>query len=76
MKSYYIDRIEEEFVICENEQREFLTFYKKYLPSLVGEGDVITLSDKKWEIDYNQTKLRREKAHKLLQKLFKEGERK
>lgn len=76
MKSYYIDRIEEEFVICENEQREFLTFYKKYLPSLVGEGDVITLSDKKWEIDYKKTKLRREKAHKLLQKLFKEGERK
>lgn len=76
MKSYYIDRIEEEFVICENEQREFLTFCKKYLPSSIGEGDVITLSDKKWEIDYNQTKLRREKAYKLLQKLFKEGERK
>ena len=76
MKSYYIDRIEEEFVICENEQREFLTFCKKSLPSSIGEGDVITLSDKKWEIDYNQTKLRREKAYKLLQKLFKEGERK
>lgn len=74
MKSYYIDRIEEEFVICENEQREFLTFHKKYLPSSIGEGDIITLSDKKWEIDYNQTKLRREKAYKLLQKLFKEGE--
>lgn len=74
MKSYYIDRIEEEFVICENEQREFLTFCKKYLPSSIGEGDIITLSDKKWEIDYNQTKLRREKAYKLLQKLFKEGE--
>lgn len=76
MKSYYIDRIEEEFVICENEQREFLTFCKKYLPASIGEGDVIMLSDKKWEIDYNQTKLRKENAHKLLQKLFKEGERK
>ena len=78
MKMYIIDRFEEGFAVCEkyseNEDDEIImqNIERKLIPNDAKEGDIITVSDNgKIYIDYEKTKIRKEKMEELRRKLTK-----
>lgn len=78
MITYLIDRFEEEFAVCENysenEDDEIImkNIEKDIIPDDAKEGDIIVVSeDGKIYIDYEQTKIRKEKMEELRKKLTK-----
>lgn len=68
---YIVDRIEECFVLCENEQGEFINIERKKLPENVREGDVIMQKGNSFVIDIEETKKRKEYIEKLANELWK-----
>ncbi len=78
MITYIIDRFEEGFAVCEkyseNEDDEIRmqNIERKLIPNDAKEGDIITVSDNgKIYIDYEKTKIRKEKMEELRRKLTK-----
>ncbi len=78
MITYIIDRFEEGFAVCEkyseNEDDEIImqNIERKLIPNDAKEGDIITVSDNgKIYIDYEKTKIRKEKMEELRRKLTK-----
>ena len=71
MKYYSIDRFEENFAVCIDDDGHIYNFEKKNLPKQVKEGDVLIMcSSKKFVIDIEETKKRRKKIYELNKKLF------
>ena len=78
MITYIIDRFEEGFAVCEkyseNEDDEIImqNIEIKLIKNDAKEGDIITVSDNgKIYIDYEKTKIRKEKMEELRRKLTK-----
>lgn len=61
-----IDRIEDEFAVCEFNTKKFVNIPKCIVPN-AKEGDVINI-----EIDIEETKKRKEKINELINKVFEE----
>ena len=61
-----IDRFEGEFAVCEIEPQKFVNIPKCIIPN-AKENDVINI-----EIDIDETKKRKEKINKLINKVFEE----
>lgn len=69
---YVIDRIEENKVICENqENKKIEEFEKTMFPENIKDGDVVTLKDDKFTIEEKETKSRKEYINDLMKKLMK-----
>lgn len=67
---YIIDRFENGFAICEDENKKMTEIKKDDLPLNIKEGDVINLIDGKFSIDSEETKKRRKDNFSLLNKLL------
>lgn len=70
MKTYIIDRFEENMAICETEENTIVKISRLDLPSESREGDIlIQTKDETFYIDSEATKERRRKLEQLFSKL-------
>ena len=65
MKTLIVDRIEEDFAVCEIEESNFANLPLKALPDGVKEGDVIHIS-----VDADETEKRKTNINNLMNSLF------
>ncbi len=65
-----VDRIEEEYAICEKEDRTMIELKLNTLPCGVKEGTVLNLENGKIFIDETETLNKKRAAQKLLDNLF------
>lgn len=72
MEFWSIDRIEENFAICEGENRQRLEIPRDRLPEGSKEGDVLRLTGGEYQIDRAETNRRREENRRLLESLLGE----
>ena len=69
---YIIDRIENNLVICENQDNgKMEEFNIDQFPENIKEGDCLNFIENKFEIDEDETKSRKEKIDELMKKLMK-----
>ena len=76
MQKYIIDRFEEDFAVCENyDTEEIIDILKEKLPNDAKEGDILLKDDNEnFCIDYEETKLRKERMEILRKSLKKNKE--
>ena len=69
---YIVDRIENEIVICENQEtKQIEKFNLEQFPEGIKDGDVVILKDGKFEKDDEETVDRKEYINELMKKLMK-----
>lgn len=69
-KKYIVDRVEEEFVLCENENKFIEKIERKKLPKDIKEKDIVILkSTGEYVIDENETKKRKQYISDLFNSL-------
>lgn len=69
---YIIDRIENNMVICENQEtKKMEQFDKNMFPNHIKDGDVVIKENDKFIIDEEETKNRKEYIENLMKKLMK-----
>lgn len=76
MQKYIIDRFEGDFAVCENyDTEEIIDILKEKLPNDAKEGDIIFKDDNEnFCIDYEETRLRKERMEALRKSLKKNKE--
>lgn len=67
---YIVDRIEEDYVVCEDDHKQMHDFKKIVLPANVKEGDVIIEQDGRFEIDFDKTEERSRYIRSLMEELW------
>ncbi len=70
MRLLSIDRIENGFAVCENENKTFENIPLEMLPQGVKEGDVLRQDENGFALDREETQRRRKQAFDLLNKLL------
>lgn len=68
---YSIDRIEENIVICEDDDSNVLKLRLDELPQNVHEGDIIEQTENGFVIDAGETQIRRKKMAELQRNIFR-----
>lgn len=69
---YIIDRIEENIVICENQENKKMEEFKKEMfPKEIKDGDIVILQNNKFVLDKKETQTRKEDINELMKKLMK-----
>lgn len=68
---YIIDRIEQEMVICENENGSMEKISLKEIPGEAKEGDVLLKINGAFQVDREATNRRRQKMREKLNRLIK-----
>ncbi len=69
---YIVDRIEENIVICENQETKKIEEFEKInFSEEIKDGDVVILENNKFEIDRKETDKRKEEINDLMKKLMK-----
>lgn len=68
---YSIDRIEENIVICEDDDGNVLKLRLDELPQNVHEGDIIEQTENGFVIDAGETQIRRKKMAELQRNIFR-----
>lgn len=66
MSKFIIDRIESQFVVCEDEFGNIINFKKSIINGDLKEGSVIIKIDNKYNIDEEETKKRKEELARLM----------
>lgn len=66
-----IDRFEENYAVCEKEDRTMMDIKKNDLPSEAKEGDVLNIDNNMITIDVEGTEKRRREIKKLTEDLWK-----
>ncbi|WP_040330920.1 DUF3006 domain-containing protein [Clostridium ihumii] len=69
---FIIDRFEENFAVCEDENGIMKNIEKLLLPKDVKEGDVILKDNNIFYIDYEETKKLREEINQMTKNLWSE----
>lgn len=69
---FIIDRFEENFAVCEDENGIMKNIEKSLLPKDVKEGDVIFKDNNIFYIDYEETKKLREEINQITKNLWSE----
>lgn len=68
-----IERIVDDIVLCEDDNRQTLKLPRKLLPKVAREGDCLRLyNDKRVEVDLEQTEQRKQRIRLLQNRLFRE----
>ncbi len=70
MKSFTVDRIEEDKAVLECENGECVTLEVKSLPKNIKEGDVLCFEENSYFLDKEETEKRRQKIKSLMDSLF------
>lgn len=70
MEKYTVDRIEDGFAVCENEECKTQNIPLTDLPPGLREGDVILLNQGKYEISKEETQKLRKEIFDLQNSLF------
>lgn len=69
---YIIDRIENNTVVCENQETKTMeSFSIKQFPKEIKDGDIVILKNGKFEKEELETKSQKEKINELMKKLMK-----
>ena len=69
---YIVDRIEENIVICENQETKKIEEFEKInFSEEIKDGDVVILENNKFKIDRKETDKRKEEINYLMKKLMK-----
>ena len=69
---YIIDRIENNMVICENQEtKKMENFDKSMFPEQIKDGDVVIRENDTFRIDEEETENRKEYIENLMEKLMK-----
>ena len=77
MKKYIIDRFEDEYAVCEDQDTEdMIDILIEKLPEDVEEGDVIVEENDTFYIDHEETELRRKQMAELLNSLLNKNNNK
>ena len=67
---YIVDRIEENIVICENQETKKIEEFEKInFSEEIKDGDVVILENNKFKIDRKETDKRKEEINDLMKKL-------
>lgn len=67
---YIVDRVEENFIVCEDENGKIINIEKHKEADNVKEGDVISIKDNKIFIDITETKKLKMEVEKLTKDLW------
>lgn len=67
-----VDRLEGEFAVCEQANREMIDIRREKLPAGVKEGDVLTIEGDQITINPEKRKAREERISKLMDDLWAE----
>lgn len=67
---YIVDRIEENYAICEDENKKMIEIELKKLPTTIKEGDVILKKDSHYIILENETKKLSEEIFELTEGMW------
>lgn len=67
---YIIDRFEDNFAVCEDENQNFVDVEKAKLPKDAREGDIIIVNGDKITVDKESTKARKKEVQDLFDSLF------
>lgn len=70
MKTYIIDRLDEDFAVCEDEAKEQLLISMEQLPENAKEGDVLQEEDGYFSVNQEETEARRARMRRKLMDLF------
>ncbi len=74
MEFLSVDKIENSWVICEDELGEKHEFNISELPTEIKEGDILTLNPAgKWIINYKVTESRKKYINQLRNKIYKQN---
>lgn len=69
---YIVDRIEENIVICENQETKKMEEFEKInFSEEIKDGDVVILENNKFKIDKKETEKRKKEINDLMKKLMK-----
>lgn len=66
-----IDRFEENYAVCEKEDRTMINLEKKLLPSGAKEGDILVLQDSTILIDKAASQKRKNEIDNLMKDIWK-----
>lgn len=67
---FIIDRFEDNYAVCEKENREMINIDVNKLPKLAKEGDVLSIDGDIITIDEDETTARKERIKKLMDDLW------
>lgn len=69
---YIIDRIENNIVVCENQDTKKIENFKiEQFPEGIKDGDIVILENEKFKIDKEETKIKKQEIEELMRKLMK-----
>lgn len=70
--NYIIDRIENDIIVCENQETKKIENYKKeQFEEEIQEGDIVILKNNKFKKDKKATLERKKKIEEMMKKLMK-----
>lgn len=69
---YVIDRFEDHFAVCEDEEGKMINIERVKLPEDVKEGDIIFEDQEGFKIDSEETESQKERIEKLADELWEE----
>ncbi len=69
---YVIDRFEDHFAVCEDEEGKMINIERAKLPENVKEGDIIFEDEEGFKIDSKEIESQKERIEKLADELWEE----
>lgn len=69
---YVVDRIENNYIVLEDKDLNFINIKKEEVLEDVREGDILIKVNNKYIIDYNKTKNRKDYINKKIKNLWEE----
>jgi hypothetical protein len=69
---WIVDRLEEVYIVCEDENGRMQTLHRALLPENVTSGDVLVFKEGVWHIDSHETASRRARIQKKLANLWED----
>lgn len=67
---YIIDRFEENYAVCEDENRQMINIEREKIPAEAKEGHVLIQKGDEYFIDLEETNRRKEKIQRLMDDLW------
>ena len=67
-----VDRLEEEYIVCEDENKNIVNIIKDEVEDEVKEGDILIFVDGKYIVNKEKTKDRKEYIQDLIKDLWEE----
>lgn len=69
---YIVDRIEENYIVLEDNKGNIININKDEVSENINEGDVLIKIDNKYTVDKDKTNFRKENINKILKSLWEE----